>query len=108
MGDNYQIQDTFQHASRNSSSQIDYILCSAGERLNLIQDISILTWDPSNTSTHVPVTCCLPDISKQSQTDDSNQVRKKIRWEKLDRDRYRKNVESMVQGTYIPGNGVTV
>ena len=98
MGDNYQIQDTFQYASGNSSSQIDYILCSAGESLNLIQDISILTWDPSNISTHVPVTCCLPDISKQSQTDDSSQVRKKIRWEKLDRDRYRKNVDSMVQG----------
>ena len=75
-----------------------HILCSVGENLNLIQGISILTWDPSNTSTHVPVTCCLPDISKQSQTDDSNQVRKKIRWEKLDRDRYRKSVESGVQG----------
>ena len=98
MGDNYPIQDTFHHASGISSSQIDYILCSAGESLNLIQDISILTWDPSNTSTHVPVTCCFPDISKQSQTDDINQVRKKIRWEKLDPDRYRKNVESMVQG----------
>ena len=96
MGDNYPIQDTFQHASGNSSSQIDYILCSVDENLNLIQGISILTWDQSNTSTHVPVTCCLPDISKQSQTDDSNQVRKKIRWEKLDRDRYRKSVESEV------------
>ena len=105
MGDNYPIQDTFQHASGNSSSQIDYILCSSGECLNLIQDISIPTWDPSNTSMHVPVTCCLPYISKQSQTDDSNQVRKKIRWEKLDRDRHRKNVK----GTrYIPGNSVTV
>ena len=98
MGDNYPIQDLFQHASGNPSSKIDYILCSAGECLNLIQDISILTWDPSNTSTHVPVTCCLPDISKQSHTDDSNQVRKKIRWEKLDRDWYRKNVESREQG----------
>ena len=47
MGDNYPIQDTFQHASGNSSSQIDYILCSAGESLTLIQDISILTCDRS-------------------------------------------------------------
>ena len=39
MGDSYPIQDTFKHASRNSSSQIDYILCSAGESLNLIQNI---------------------------------------------------------------------
>ena len=98
MGDNYPIQDTFQHASGNSSSQIDYILCSVGENLNLIKGISILTWDPSNTSTHVSVTCCLPDISKQLQTDDSNPFRKKIRWEKLDRDQYRKSVESGVQG----------
>ena len=53
IGENYLKKNTFQHFSGNSSSQIDYILCSGCDADNLIQDVEIFTWDPMNTSTHV-------------------------------------------------------
>ena len=67
MGDNYPKGDTFQHASGKSSSQIDSILCSASDALYWVKEVAILPWDPLNTSTHVPVICQLPGITKQMQ-----------------------------------------
>ena len=67
MGDNYPTGDTFQHASGNSSSQIDYILCSASDALYLVKEVAILPRDPLNTSTHFPVICHLPGITKRRQ-----------------------------------------
>ena len=60
IGDNYPIGDNFQRVSGDSSSNIDYILCSASDASHLVKEVAILPWDPLNTSTHVPVICQLP------------------------------------------------
>ena len=98
MGDNYPTGDTFQHASGNSSSQIDYILCSASDGLYLVKEVAILPWDPLNTSTHFPVICQLPGITKRRQGDPGGVSRRKIRWEKLDQVGYRNHVEAGIMG----------
>ena len=67
MGDNYPTGDTFQHASGNFSSQIDYVLCSASDALYLVKEAAILPWDPLSPSTHFPVICQLPGITKRRQ-----------------------------------------
>ena len=93
IGENYPKKNTFQHFSGNSSSQIDYILYSGCDTDNLVQDVEIYTWDPMNTSTHVPVICNLPVITKKIGDDHHSVSRKKIRWEKLDQVGYRKQIE---------------
>ena len=55
--------------------------------------MEIYTWDPMNTSTHVPVICNLPVITKKIGDDHHSISRKKIRWEKLDQVGYRKQIE---------------
>ena len=55
--------------------------------------MEIYTWDPMNTSTHVPVICNLPVITKKIGDDHHSVSRKKIRWEKLDQVGYRKQME---------------
>ena len=64
MRDNYPIGNTFQHASGHSSSQIDYILCSKRDAPTFTLEVTILPWDPLNTSTHASVVCRIPEVAK--------------------------------------------
>ena len=68
-----------------------------GDAPTYTQEVSFLPGDPLNTSTHVPVVCRIPEIAKQIQDDHTSESRNKIQWEKLDKARYRRQVEADVK-----------
>ena len=63
----------------------------------MVQEVAILPWDPLNTSTHVPVICQLPGITKQMQGDLGVISKRKIRWEKLEQVGYRNHKEAGIR-----------
>ncbi|MEW8548319.1 MAG: endonuclease/exonuclease/phosphatase family protein, partial [Candidatus Thiodiazotropha sp.] len=89
LGESYPNGNTYHHSSGNSKSQIDYILTRGDFTGCPISDVEIKTREALNTSTHDPVVCMMPEVTSQVVSGESAvAVKKKIRWEKLNREGY--------------------